>query len=348
MTADNPALAPLDEVLAGWAGADDGRAAVAATISALADAGRQIAGLVARGAIDGGLAAVRRSSDTGDDQKELDVRANEIIIAALERAPVAVFGSEEMDHAVAMTSGAPLAVAVDPLDGSSNIDTNVSIGTIFSVLPDIPGGTPLLQPGANQRAAGYILYGPQTLLVVTVGDGTDVYALDAGSGRFLLTRRRVAIPRRAGEFAINGSNLRHWDPVVRQYIADCLAGSEGPRGRDFNTRWIASMVAEAHRILTRGGIYLYPGDVRRGYERGRLRLVYEANPIGFLVEQAGGGCSTGYARMLDIVPETLHQRVPLIFGSADEVDHVERMHREPPAAGAEHSPLFATRGLLRA
>lgn len=348
MTADNQALAPLEDVLARWAGSDEGRGAVAATVVALADAGREIAALVARGALEGGFASVRRASDTGDDQKELDVRANDIIVAALSRAPVAVFGSEEMDIAVSMASGAPLAVAVDPLDGSSNIDTNVSIGTIFSILPDIPGGTPLLQPGANQRAAGYILYGPQTLLVVTVGDGTDVYGLDRDSGRFLLARRRVAIPRRAAEFAINGSNLRHWDPVVRQYIADCLAGSAGPRGRDFNTRWIASMVAEAHRILTRGGIYLYPSDERRGYEHGRLRLVYEANPIGFLVEQAGGGCTTGQARILDIVPETLHQRVPLIFGSADEVDHVERMHREPPAAGAEHSPLFATRGLLRA
>jgi fructose-1,6-bisphosphatase I len=347
MAAQNADLRPLDAVLRDWAEGDTAREAVAATIASLATAGRDIAGLVARGAIEGRLGAIRRASDTGDDQKELDVRANDMIVAALREAPVAVFGSEEMDSVETLTAGAPLAVAVDPLDGSSNIETNVSIGTIFSVLPDVPGGDALLQRGTSQLAGGYVLYGPQTAMVLTVGDGVDVFTLDEDSGAFLRTAHRVLVPARTSEFAINFSNYRHWDPAIRQYVDDCLAGTEGPRARNFNARWIASMVAEAHRILTRGGVYLYPADARRGYERGRLRLVYEANPIGFVMEQAGAAATDGAERILDLEPATLHQRVPLVFGSAEEVEHVARRNREPAAVG-ERSPLFTHRGLLRA
>jgi len=337
----------LETALEDWAGSDAGRAAVAGTIVAVAAAGRRIAALVRRGAIDGGLAAVTRASTTGDDQKALDVAANAALIEALAAAPVAAFCSEEMDTAVALRSGAPVVVAVDPLDGSSNIDTNVSVGTIFSILPAVAEGDAFLQPGHRQLAAGYLLYGPQCSLVVSVGDGTDIYTLDPDSDAFVQTARRVRVPERTAEFAINASNYRHWDAAPRAYVDECLAGATGPRGRDFNMRWIASMVAEAHRILTRGGIYLYPGDARRGYETGRLRLVYEANPIGMLVEQAGGACTTGEARMLDVVPTGLHQRVPLVFGSAHEVEHVGRLHREP-ASSVHRAPLFNHRGLLRA
>jgi fructose-1,6-bisphosphatase I len=335
----------LESALAAWSGNDAGRVAVAETVVALAAAGRRIAAVVRRGAIEGGLAAITRASSTGDDQKALDVAANDLLLEALVTAPVAAFCSEEMDAAVPMKPGAPLVVAVDPLDGSSNIDTNVSVGTIFSVLPAIADGDAFLQPGNRQLAAGYLLYGPQCALVLTVGDGTDVYTLDPDKDVFVLTARRVRVPERTAEFAVNASNYRHWDPAFRAYVDECLAGAAGPRGRDFNMRWIASMVAEAHRILTRGGIYLYPGDARRGYEHGRLRLIYEANPIGMLIEQAGGGCTTGTERMLDVTPTGLHQRVPLVFGSAQEVGHFERVLREP---SAHKSPLFGNRGLLRA
>jgi fructose-1,6-bisphosphatase I len=337
----------LEAALESWAGSDPDRATVAETVVAIAAAGRRIAALVRRGAIEGGLAAVTRASATGDDQKALDIAANDLILEALAAAPVAAFCSEEMDAAVPMKAGAPLVVAVDPLDGSSNIDTNVSVGTIFSVLPATDAGDAFLQPGHRQRAAGYLIYGPQCALVLTVGDGTDVYTLDPDTDAFVQTARGVRIPERTSEFAVNASNYRHWDQAFRAYVDECLAGAHGPRGRDFNMRWIASMVAEAHRILTRGGIYLYPADARRGYDAGRLRLIYEGNPIGFLVEQAGGGCTTGTERMLDLVPTGLHQRVPLVFGSAHEVAHLERVLREP-AAAAHRSPLFNHRGLLRA
>ena len=246
---------------------------------------------------------------------------------------------------------APLIVALDPLDGSSNIETNVSIGTIFSLLPTPPGGgaepAAFLRRGHDQVAAGYVLYGPQTALVLTVGAGTDIFTLDPASGAFVLTNPQVQVPPVSDEFAVNASNARHWSGEVRRWFDDCIAGAEGPRGRNFNMRWIASMVAEAHRILVRGGVYVYPGDAREGYRSGRLRLVYEANPIAMLMEQAGGGASTGRERILDRVPRMLHERVPLIFGSREEVARIERHHIEPHPNG-EQSPLFGRRGLFRA
>jgi fructose-1,6-bisphosphatase I len=342
----------LEDHLAEWADEDPRRSAAALTIVALADACRAIADMVADGALGGDLTAHRAAAVGGDVQHEIDVRANDSLIAALAEAPVAAVMSEEIDVPVEINAGAPIIVCIDPLDGSSNIDTNVAVGTIFSLLPVPPessGTQPaaFLRPGREQVAAGYFLYGPQTALVLTFGAGTDIFTLDRASGTFLRTKTAVQVPSRSREFAVNASNYRHWDPPVRVWFDDCLAGSEGPRGEDFNMRWIASMVAEAHRILTRGGVYLYPGDARQGYRSGRLRLLYEANPIAFLMEQAGAAASTGRGSILDYVPRMLHERVPLVFGSRAEVERLERYHVEPHPIG-ERSPLFARRGLFRA
>jgi len=343
----------LEHHLALWAAREDvRRAEVATTLLAIAGACARIAEIVAAGdltlsrpAIEGFLGGA------GDAQRVLDVMANAILFSALRAAPVAALVSEEMDSAVPLNTAGTLLVAIDPLDGSSNIDANVSIGTIFSILPVPDSGSPsdasaFFQPGERQLAAGYVLYGPQTSLALTMGAGTHLFTLDRRESQFRLTSEGVRVPARTHEFAINASNHRHWDEPIRIYIDDCLKGCEGPRGEDFNMRWIASMVAEAHRVLARGGVYLYPADLRSGYEHGRLRLIYEANPVAWLMEQAGGGASTGTTRILDITPQALHQRVPLIFGSRDEVDRLDRYHRDPYPIG-ERSPLFGRRGLFR-
>ena len=341
----------FDEYLRDWAKGEPLRKAVAKTVSALASACKEISDLVAAGSLSGELSKLQADKVGGDFQTELDILANTHLIDALRTAPVAAVASEELDVPVELDPGAPLIVALDPLDGSSNIDTNVSIGTIFSLLPTPPGGgaepAAFLRRGHDQVAAGYVLYGPQTSLVLTVGAGTDIFTLDPASGTFVLTRPQVQVPPVSNEFAINASNARHWDKEVRQWFDDCIAGAEGPRGRNFNMRWIASMVAEAHRILVRGGIYAYPGDAREGYRSGRLRLVYEANPIALLMEQAGGAASTGREPILDRAPRMLHERVPLIFGSREEVARLDRHHVEPHPTG-EQSPLFGRRGLFRA
>jgi fructose-1,6-bisphosphatase I len=341
----------LEDHLATWAKDDAARQAVASSVTALARACKEIAEIVAAGPLAGQLGKMQAVGTGGDFQTELDIRANALLVDALRSAPVAAVASEELDVPVALNADAPLIVALDPLDGSSNIDTNVSVGTIFSLLPTPPdsGVEPaaFLRRGCEQVAAGYVLYGPQTALVLTVGVGTDVFTLDRARGVFLRTKPQVQVPPVSNEFAINASNARHWSASVKQWFDDCIAGAEGPRGRNFNMRWIASMVAEAHRILTRGGVYIYPGDAREGYHSGRLRLVYEGNPIAFLMEQAGGAASTGSERILDRVPRTLHERVPLIFGSREEVERVERHHIEPHVVG-DQSPLFGRRGLFRA
>ncbi|MCS0495828.1 class 1 fructose-bisphosphatase [Ancylobacter sp. MQZ15Z-1] len=336
----------LQDHLDGWAGSDALRRDVATTVLALADAGRALAELLAAGPLAGGLAEVRGFHADGDSQKELDLVADELVREALAAAPVALLGSEEMDEPVELNPAGTLAVAVDPLDGSSNIDTDLSVGTIFTILP-YTGADALLQPGTQQLAAGFLLYGPHVALALTTGAGTQLFVLDRPFGQFRMVEAEAQVPAETGEYAINASNARHWDRAVRCYIEDCLAGGEGPRDRDFNTRWVASMVADAYRILMRGGIYLYPGDARRGYGQGRLRLVYEANPIAFLMEQAQGAATDGLQRILDIVPESLHQRVPLVFGSRGEVERVARYHRDASAL-PERSPLFGRRGLLRA
>ncbi|MDB2527899.1 class 1 fructose-bisphosphatase [Alphaproteobacteria bacterium] len=292
--------------------------AVAASVRALAGVAVELSATIARPDSTAQLGAVRGSANAdGDDQKKLDVLADEMIATALVAVDhVAAYLSEERDAAIQLHDGGDVIVASDPLDGSSNIDTNVSIGTIFSILP-ASGGS--LQPGRNQLASGIFVYGPQTTLLVTCGDG--VFAFQLGTdGQFHDMGWQVRMPAETSEFAINASNSRHWAAPVSRYIADCLAGSAGPRQRNFNMRWVGSLVADGWRIFRRGGIFLYPADARDGYDNGRLRLVYEASPMAFLVTQAGGRASDGQQDILDIVPDALHQRVPLVFGSANEVD----------------------------
>lgn len=280
----------------------------------------------------------------GEAQKKLDVLSNEILLEANAwGGHLAACASEEMEHCQPIPDAYPRGnylLLFDPLDGSSNIDVNVSIGTIFSVLraPDgahTPEDAHFLQPGRAQVAAGYCIYGPSTLLVLTVGHGTHVFTLDREQGAFVLTRRDIRIPAQTREFAINMSNQRHWEPPMQAYVDDLLAGQDGPRGKDFNMRWIASMVADVHRILTRGGIFIYPWDRREPDRRGKLRLMYEANPMGMLVEQAGGAASDGRRAILEIAPEKLHQRVPVFLGSREEVEAACAYHARHDAAGGD-------------
>ena len=297
-------------------------AAAVDAVSALAVAAADIATVIRHPDKDAAHGAERGSANVdGDEQKTLDVLADEMIQAALVKVPaVASYLSEEQDEAVLMHNQGTVIVASDPLDGSSNIDTNVSVGTIFSILPAAGGP---LQPGRNQIAAGFFVYGPQTTLLVTFGRGVKAFQLNA-DGQFQEMGWQVAITAKTREFAINTSNIRQWSPDVAAYINDCFAGSGGPRAENFNMRWIGSLVADAWRIFRRGGIFLYPADRRLGYGAGRLRLVYEANPVAFLVEAAGGKAVDGKRPILDIIPETLHARVPFIFGSANEVDEFMR------------------------
>jgi len=295
----------------------------------------------------------------GEVQKPLDVLSNDIFIRMNEwNGHLAGMASEEMEDPFQIPANYPRGkylLVFDPLDGSSNIDANVTVGSIFSILraPDTVCDSgrdvveaDFLQPGSAQVAAGYALYGPSAQLVLSVGDGVAVFTLDPDLGEYVLTRNNVQIPPDTREFAINSSNSRFWEPPVKRYVDECLAGKTGPRGEDFNMRWIASMVAEANRILLRGGVFLYPRDNKDPNKPGRLRLLYEANPVGFLIEQAGGRASTGREPMLDVQPTNLHQRIGLIFGSKNEVERIEKYHREP-ASTQTTEPLFATRGLFR-
>ncbi|MBT8067424.1 MAG: class 1 fructose-bisphosphatase [Gammaproteobacteria bacterium] len=322
--------------------------AVAETIKAIATACIDIASLVAQGPLGQiGEQTCGRNAD-GDEQQALDVASDLILQAALRDTPVACLISEEIEAPLQINADAPLVVAVDPLDGSSNIETNASVGTIFSILPAVPGGEcrGALQAGVNQLAAGYCIYGPQTVLVLTLGSGTQMFTLDWEARRFVLTHSDVRINPRTSEFAINASNYRYWEQSIRAYVDDCLEGETGPRGENYNMRWIASLVAECHRILVRGGVFLYPGDNRRGYTHGRLRLMYECAPIAFLIEQAGGRATTGHQRILDIEAQAPHARTPMIFGSAHEVECVENYFLENHMRGAG-SQLFSQRGLFR-
>jgi fructose-1,6-bisphosphatase I len=268
-------------------------------------------------------------------QKKLDVISNEVLIEANEwGGHLAAMASEEMDSIHLVPNRYPQGeylLLFDPLDGSSNIDVNVSIGTIFSVLKKVGHARGIseedfLQPGKQQVAAGYCVYGPQTTLVLTVGDGVAMFTLDRELGSFVLTQDNVQVPADTKEFAINMSNMRHWDEPVRRYIDECLQGKEGPRGKDFNMRWIASMVADVHRILTRGGVFMYPWDKREPHKPGKLRLMYEANPMGFLVEQAGGAVINGVDTILDLQPQALHERVSVMLGSKEEVHLLRQYH----------------------
>ncbi len=295
----------------------------------------------------------------GETQKKLDVLSNEVFIRRTEWAGhLGGMASEEMDLPYQIPAQYPRGkylLVFDPLDGSSNIDVNVSVGSIFSVLRvpkeaeksgrDVTE-TDFLQLGAQQVAAGYALYGPTTMLVLTVGDGVNGFTLDPNLGEFMLTHPKIRVPEETHEFAINASNSRFWEPPVKRYVDECLAGKTGVRAKDFNMRWIASMVAEAHRILMRGGVFMYPRDTKDLSKPGRLRLLYEANPIGMLMEQAGGRASTGRQAMLSVQPTSLHQRVGLVFGSKNEVERLERYHTEP-VEEVLSNPLFAERSLFR-
>jgi fructose-1,6-bisphosphatase I len=340
----------LAAYLGGWSTSCSDRRPVAAAVLALAHAARQIAELIAKGPLAGPLGAEIGTNVHGDVQKELDIRANALLVAALQTTPIAAIASEELGEPLVCDDSAPLIVALDPLDGSSNIDTDVSIGTIFSILPALAEAGRMhafFQPGIRQKAAGYFIYGPQCALVLTVGKGTHIFTLDHASGEFRLTKPAIQIPASAREYAINASNQRHWSEAIRAYFADCIEGEDGPRGKDFNMRWIASLVAECHRILARGGVFLYPADARKGYQQGRLRLLYEANPIALLIEQAGGKAIDSQDPILEIAGTALHQRTPLIFGSRLEVEIIGRYVAGRHAL-SERAPLFGYRGLFRA
>jgi fructose-1,6-bisphosphatase I/sedoheptulose-1,7-bisphosphatase len=295
----------------------------------------------------------------GEVQVPLDLLSNDIFVRMNEwNGQLAGLASEEMEQPAQIPESYPRGkylLLFDPLDGSSNVDVNVAVGSIFSILR-APAGVgesgrdvveaDFLQPGTAQVAAGYAIYGPATMLVLSVGNGVAGFTLNPDLGEFVLTHPNIAVRPDTQEFAINSSNARFWEPPVKRYVDECLAGRTGPRGKDFNMRWIASLVAEAHRIMMRGGVFLYPRDTKDPAKPGRLRLLYEANPIGFVVEQAGGRASTGRQPVLGVAPSALHQRIGFVFGSRDEVERIERYHADPSSRAFE-TPLFAERSLFR-
>lgn len=298
-----------------------------------------ISNLVNHGALVGVLGAAGTENVQGEDQKKLDVISNDVFLRSNEWAGhLAAMASEEMDDIYPIPAQYPKGkylLTFDPLDGSSNIDVNVSVGTIFSILRcpegvENPTAEDFLQPGTRQVCAGYALYGPSSMMVMTTGNGVNGFTLDQNIGEFVLTHPKMTIPEDTQEFAINASNMRHWEAPVKRYVDECLAGTTGSRDKDFNMRWVASMVAEVHRILTRGGIFMYPLDEKMKAKggAGKLRLMYEANPMSMIVEQAGGASSTGRERIMEIQPSGLHQRVPVILGSKNEVERVVDYHQE--------------------
>ncbi len=336
---DAPAADPAAPTLAAWLAAQDrADSGLRALLLALAAGCAEISALVRRGALAGVLGSAGAENVQGEVQKTMDVLANDLLLRVADACgEVAGVASEEMDGPVILDGGDRAErgrhlLLFDPLDGSSNIDINAAIGTIFSVLPApgerAAGAADFLQAGRRQQAAGYALYGPQTTLVLTLGSGVVGFTLDPQSGEWRLTSPALRIACETREFAINMSNQRHWAEPVRRYVGDLLAGKGGPRGKDFNMRWVAAMVADVHRILTRGGVFLYPWDGREPDRPGKLRLMYEANPLGWVVEAAGGAASDGAQAILDITPEALHQRVAVVLGSAEEVETVVRHQRE--------------------
>jgi fructose-1,6-bisphosphatase I/sedoheptulose-1,7-bisphosphatase len=335
----------------------EGASDLAALLIDVAAAVKAISAMTAKGALGGYLGEQGSKNVQGEKQQKLDVLAHEVMIRSCEWGGLlAGMVSEELEEPYAVPEEfvrGRYLLMFDPLDGSSNTDVNVSVGTIFSVLrhghAELPSTADYLQSGQQQVAAGYAIYGPATMLVITVGRGTHGFTLDREIGNFILTHPDLQIPADSGEFAINTSNARFWEPPVHRYVSECQAGKSGVRERDFNMRWIASLVAEVHRILMRGGVFMYPKDTRDRSKPGRLRLMYEANPISFLVEQAGGRATTGSQRLLEVKPELLHQRIPLILGSCNEVQRIERYHAEYES-GADRpfsSPLFNERSLFR-
>ncbi len=303
-------------------------------LSNIVTACKEISHLVNRGNLVGVLGSAESENVQGEVQKKLDVITNDIMVNALNwTGHLAGMASEEVDDIIAIPAQYPKGkylALFDPLDGSSNIDVNLTVGTIFSILRCREGVDPVaedfLRKGSEQVCAGFVLYGPSTMMVLTTGHGVNGFTLDQDIGEFILTHPSMKIPEETSEFAINMSNQRFWEPPVKRYIEECLQGTEGPREKNFNMRWIASLVAEVYRILTRGGVFLYPYDLRDLSKSGRLRIMYEANPMAFIIEQAGGACSTGRERILDIKPSHIHQRVPLILGSKREVERIVAYH----------------------
>ena len=306
-------------------------------LSDIVTACKRIAHDVNKGALIGVLGSAGSENVQGETQKKLDVITNEIFIESNQwGGHLAAMASEEMEDVYPIPARYPKGkylLVFDPLDGSSNIDVNISVGTIFSILRAPEGVThpkaeDFLQPGTRQVCAGYALYGPATMLVITTGNGVNGFTLDRDIGEFMLSHPKMTVPEDTREFAINASNERFWEAPVQRYVRECIAGKTGPRGENFNMRWVASMVAEVHRILTRGGIFMYPRDTKDPKKAGKLRLMYEANPMSFIVEQAGGMSSTGRERIMDVQPSDLHQRVPVILGSKNEVARVVGYHFE--------------------
>ncbi len=307
-----------------------------ALLNDIVTACKQISHLVNQGDLIGTWGSAESENVQGEVQKKLDIISNDYMINALEwTGHLAGMVSEEDNDPIIIPKQYPRGkylVLFDPLDGSSNIDVNLTVGTIFSILRCQQGISPtlddFLQKGNTQVCAGFVLYGPSTMLILTTGHGVNGFTLDQEIGEFFLTHPNMIIPDDTQEFAINMSNLRFWEPPVQQYIAECLQGTDGPRNKDFNMRWIASLVAEVYRVLTRGGVFMYPYDFKDPSKQGRLRLLYEANPIGYIVEQAGGLCSTGRQRILDLKPKKIHQRVPVILGAKNEVNRLTSYHQE--------------------
>ncbi len=336
----------LATILDNWAGSEPSRIGLVTILKAIAGASSRLSRSIARydmldiDDLDGELEA------EADERKPLDVFAHRTFVDALVNMPVGFIVSEESETAIEIDPNARYGVSIDPLDGSSNIDTNLSIGTIFSLLEASPDELLTVSPGRRQRAAGFVCYGPQTRMVLTLGEGSLGFVLDPESGEFRSLGDALSIPSGQCEFAINASNYRFWEPSVKHFIDDCIAGENGNLGRNFNMRWNASLVAEAFRILARGGVFLYPGDSRPGYANGRLRLLSEALPLAMIVEQAGGIASDGSMRILELPLESLQQRVPLIFGSRDRVEEVID-YIAGTAVEATRFPLFEERGLLR-
>jgi fructose-1,6-bisphosphatase len=334
----------------------EGGADLIALVNDIQTACKYIASAVARGTLAGARGPAGAINVQGEEQKALDVIANDIMLQSCEwGGHLAGMVSEEMEEPYRIPARYPKGrylLVFDPLDGSSNLDVNVTVGTIFSVLraPDgvaEPATADFLQPGTRQVCAGYALYGPAAMIVITLGTGVHGFTLDPQIGAYILTHPNLAIPAETQEFAINASNQRFWEPPVRRYVEECLAGRNGVRGKDFNMRWIASLVAEVHRILMRGGLFMYPKDTKDPAKPGRLRLLYEANPMAMLIEQAGGAASTGRGRILEVDPTSLHERIPVILGSKSEVARLERYHGEYDRGEvAFTSPLFAERTLF--
>jgi len=325
-------------------------------LNAISLAVKHISNQVNKGALVGVLGSQDVKNVQGEVQQRMDVLSNEALIIETEwGGHLAGLASEELDDIMPVPGQyrrGKYLLAFDPLDGSSNLDTNTSVGTIFSVLRSPHPGEAatledFLQPGTEQVCAGFAIYGPSTMLVLTSGDGVDGFTLDREIGEFVLTHPQMRVPERTSEFAINASNERFWEPPVKRYVAECLAGRTGPRERDFNMRWMASLAADTYRILTRGGVFLYPLDSREPLRPGRLRLLYECNPVAFIIEQAGGLATTGRQRVMEIQPTELHQRVPFIFGSREEVERIEQYHTAPAEAPGPNFSLFNTRSLFK-